>query len=156
VYALTTLPNGDLIAGGNFTTAGGVTASFIDRWNGSAWSALGTGMRGISTPMVYALTRLPNGDLIAGGNFTTAGGVVAPYIARWGCVTPTCDPIDFNQNSLFPEDQDLIDFLSVLAGGPCSPGNTCNDIDFNNDGLFPSDDDLVAFLRVLAGGTCNP
>jgi hypothetical protein len=66
----------------------------------------------------------------------------------------TCDPIDFNQNSLFPEDEDLIDFLSVLAGGPCSPGNTCNDIDFNNDGLFPADDDLVAFLRVLAGGDC--
>jgi hypothetical protein len=67
----------------------------------------------------------------------------------------SCDPIDFNQNSLFPEDQDLIDFLSVLAGGPCSDGNICNDIDFNNDGLFPADDDLVAFLRVLAGGSCN-
>ncbi len=66
-----------------------------------------------------------------------------------------CKSIDFNQNSLFPEDQDLIDFLSVLAGGPCSEGNTCNDIDFNNDGLFPADDDLVAFLRVLAGGSCN-
>jgi hypothetical protein len=71
------------------------------------------------------------------------------------CERGTCDPIDFNQNSLFPEDQDLIDLLSVLAGGPCSPGNTCNDIDFNNDGLFPADDDLVAFLRVLAGGSCN-
>ncbi len=67
----------------------------------------------------------------------------------------SCDPLDFNQNSLFPEDQDLIDFLSILAGGPCSPGNSCNDIDFDNDGLFPSEDDLVAFLRVLAGGTCN-
>jgi hypothetical protein len=67
---------------------------------------------------------------------------------------PNCDSIDFNQNTLFPEEQDIIDFLSVLAGGPCSDGNTCNDIDFNNDGLFPSDDDLVAFLRVLAGGDC--
>jgi hypothetical protein len=67
---------------------------------------------------------------------------------------PSCDSLDFNQNSLFPEDADLIDFLSVLAGGPCSPGNTCNDIDFNNDGLFPADDDLLAFLRVLAGGSC--
>ncbi len=65
-----------------------------------------------------------------------------------------CDSIDFNANALFPEDQDLIDFLSVLAGGPCSEGNTCNDIDFNNDGLFPSDEDLLAFLRVLAGGSC--
>jgi hypothetical protein len=65
-----------------------------------------------------------------------------------------CDSIDFNNDTLFPSDEDLIDFLSVLAGGECSPGNTCNDIDFNNDGLFPSDDDLLAFLRVLAGGSC--
>jgi hypothetical protein len=66
----------------------------------------------------------------------------------------SCDPIDFNADSLFPDDQDLIDFLSVLAGGECSPGNTCNDIDFNNDELFPDDSDLIAFLRVLAGGSC--
>jgi hypothetical protein len=88
------------------------------------------------------------------GRFFTAGNVVTPNIARWGCVKPICDSIDFNQNSLFPEDQDLIDFLNILAGGECSAGNTCNDIDFNNDGLFPSDDDIVAFLRVLAGGAC--
>jgi hypothetical protein len=64
-----------------------------------------------------------------------------------------CDNIDFNDDGLFPDDQDLIDFLSVLAGGPCST-NTCNDIDFNNDGLFPDDNDLIAFLSVLAGGSC--
>ena len=64
-----------------------------------------------------------------------------------------CDSIDFNNDTLFPDDNDLIDFLSVLAGGTCSTG-TCNDIDFNNDGLFPDDNDLVAFLRVLAGGNC--
>ncbi len=67
---------------------------------------------------------------------------------------PACDSIDFNQNTLYPEDQDLIDLLSVLAGGPCSDGNTCSDIDFNNDGLFPDDTDLIAFLTVLAGGDC--
>jgi hypothetical protein len=63
-----------------------------------------------------------------------------------------CDSIDFNQNCLFPEDADLLDFLTILAGGECL---TCADIDFNNDGLFPSDEDLLAFLRVLAGGTCD-
>jgi hypothetical protein len=64
-----------------------------------------------------------------------------------------CDDIDFNNDTLFPDDTDLVDFLSVLAGGPCSTGN-CSDIDFNNDGLFPDDNDLVSFLRVLAGGPC--
>ncbi len=65
-----------------------------------------------------------------------------------------CDSLDFNADSLFPDDADLLDFLSVLAGGNCSPGNTCSDIDFNNDGLFPDDNDLVSFLSVLAGGSC--
>ena len=64
-----------------------------------------------------------------------------------------CDSIDYNGDGLFPDDQDLIDFLVVLAGGACSTG-TCNDIDFNNDQLFPDDTDLVAFLTVLAGGDC--
>jgi hypothetical protein len=66
---------------------------------------------------------------------------------------PSCDSIDFNGDGLFPDDNDLVDFLAVLAGGTCSTG-TCNDIDFNNDGLFPDDNDLIAFLVVLAGGDC--
>lgn len=65
-----------------------------------------------------------------------------------------CDSIDFNRDGLFPDDLDLIDFLSVLAGGPCSTGDLCGGIDFNNDDIFPSDEDLVAYLRVLAGGPC--
>jgi hypothetical protein len=30
-----------------------------------------------------------------------------------------CDDIDFNNNGVFPEDQDVIDFFTVLAGGDC-------------------------------------
>jgi hypothetical protein len=66
-----------------------------------------------------------------------------------------CDTIDFNNDGLFPDDNDLVTFLTVLAGGECPDGNFCNDIDFNNDELFPDDSDLIAFLRVLAGGTCE-
>jgi hypothetical protein len=71
-----------------------------------------------------------------------------------GVPTPTCNSIDFNADGLFPADNDLVDLLSVLAGGACSNDPNCNDIDFNNDGLFPDDNDLIAFLRVLAGGDC--
>lgn len=71
-----------------------------------------------------------------------------------------CGAIDFNNDGLFPDDQDLVDFLSVLAGGACStePQFGCGSIDFNNDELFPDDQDLVDFLIVLAGGqptTCE-
>jgi hypothetical protein len=65
---------------------------------------------------------------------------------------PVCDSIDFNGDGLFPDDQDTVDFLYVLAGGACST-STCGDLDFNNDGLFPDDQDLADFLTVLAGGT---
>jgi hypothetical protein len=70
-------------------------------------------------------------------------------------VGSACNDIDFNNDGLFPDDADLVDFLSVLAGGPCSTGTSCDNIDFNGDGLFPDDADLIAFLRVLAGGNCE-
>ncbi len=67
--------------------------------------------------------------------------------------TPGCDTIDFNGNGVFPEDQDVIDFFTVLAGGDC-PTGTCNDIDFNNNAVFPEDQDVIDFFTVLAGGDC--
>jgi hypothetical protein len=69
-----------------------------------------------------------------------------------------CDSIDFNNNSVFPEDQDVIDFFDVLAGGSpatCDPVLGCGSIDFNNNGVFPEDEDVIDFFKVLAGGTCS-
>jgi hypothetical protein len=77
--AVLAMPNGDLIAGGWFTIAGGASANRIARWNGTTWSPLGTGLDG----PVHDLARLPNGDVVATGSFTTAGGVAASNIARW-------------------------------------------------------------------------
>jgi hypothetical protein len=77
------------------------------------------------------------------------------------CITvPDCRPggnpcnIDFNNNGVFPEDQDVTDFFNVLAGGPCSTPNVCDDIDFNNNGVFPEDQDIIDYLNVLAGAPC--
>lgn len=85
VLALAVLPNGDLIAGGNFTFAGGVAANRIARWDGVSWSALGSGVAAgsILQTNVQALSVLPNGDVLAAGLFTIAGGVAANYVARW-------------------------------------------------------------------------
>ena len=63
-----------------------------------------------------------------------------------------CDDIDFNNNGVFPEDQDIADFLNVLSGAVCGE---CHDIDFNNNGVFPEDQDVVDFFAVLAGGGCR-
>ena len=65
-----------------------------------------------------------------------------------------CDTIDFNRNGVFPEDQDVIDFFSVLAGGECPYAAVC-DIDFNNNGVFPEDQDVIEFFNALAGGNCS-
>jgi trimeric autotransporter adhesin len=85
VFSLAVMPNGDLVAGGNFTTAGGVTVNRIARWDGTSWSALGNPVAGVAGgyATVYALRVMPNGDLIAGGNFSSAGGVTVSNIARW-------------------------------------------------------------------------
>jgi hypothetical protein len=73
----------DVYVGGTFTTAGGVTVNCIAKWDGSAWSALGSGMDGGGyVPSVNALAVL-GGDLYAGGVFTMAGGTAARGIARW-------------------------------------------------------------------------
>lgn len=71
-----------LYAGGQFTTAGGVDAGGIARWDGAAWSPLGEGVWG----SVNALTVFDDGSgpaLYAGGTFTLAGGNPAPRIAKW-------------------------------------------------------------------------
>jgi hypothetical protein len=54
---------GDLIVGGQFATAGGITANGIARWNGSAWSSLGT------SPLaeVRSIKVTPDGALVAAG-----------------------------------------------------------------------------------------
>ena len=68
----------DLYAGGYFFTVGGSPGNYIAKWDGSSWSALGSGMNGT----VRALA-VSGGDLYAGGQFTTAGGIAANYIAKW-------------------------------------------------------------------------
>ncbi len=71
------------------------------------------------------------------------------------CPPPSaCDGIDFNNDGLFPDTQDIDDFLSVFSGGTCSNDPNCGDIDFNNDSLFPDTLDIDSLLSVFSGGAC--
>lgn len=79
VLAMAARNDGSFVVGGRFTSIGGVACNRIARWDGTAFTALGTGTDG----EVAALLSLPNGDLILGGNFLNAGGVPATHIARW-------------------------------------------------------------------------
>jgi hypothetical protein len=73
-----TVYNGNLIVGGSFSSAGGVSVLNIAQWDGSTWSDVGGGPDNI----VSALT-VYNGDLIVGGYFTTVENVNANHIAKY-------------------------------------------------------------------------
>jgi hypothetical protein len=66
-----------------------------------------------------------------------------------------CDGIDFNNDGVDFDPQDIDAFLSVFSEGACVPGTaTCNDIDFNNDGSMFDPADIDAFLSVFSEGPC--
>ena len=67
-----------LYAGGGFATAGGNAATNIAKWNGTNWSAVGSGVNSGVRALASSGT-----DVYAGGEFTTAGGSAANYIAKW-------------------------------------------------------------------------
>ncbi|MGB8217548.1 MAG: SdrD B-like domain-containing protein [Candidatus Methanoperedens sp.] len=87
VWALAVIGT-DLYAGGTFTTAGGVSANHIAKWNGTGWSALGSGINNGMDGSVFSLAVIGT-DLYAGGWFTTAGGSPAENIAKWDGATWT-------------------------------------------------------------------
>ncbi len=83
VNAITVRPTGEVVIGGGFFDFNGAQVNCVAKWNGFTWSAMGSGMSSSGNLRVYALVTMPNGDVIAGGQFNTAGGVPASNIARW-------------------------------------------------------------------------
>lgn len=74
-----------LYAAGEFDKAGAVGASSVARWDGSAWTALGTGLccGGVSALALY------NGALHAGGTIDSTGDDPVNGVARWDLATQT-------------------------------------------------------------------
>lgn len=82
-----TVWNGSLVAAGTFSNAGGASANNIALWNGSIWQSLGSGTSGgVPNGRVNALCTF-GPDLVAAGDFTSAGGASANRIARWNGTT---------------------------------------------------------------------
>ena len=93
VYALAVVGN-EVVVGGEFTSAGGVSANRVARFNTqtNTWSSLGTGssngVSGIGLVYVNALAVVGN-EVFVGGRFTSAGGVSANGVARFNPQTNT-------------------------------------------------------------------
>lgn len=81
VYALAQYGD-DLIAAG---TMDGVTGNYIEKWDGSSWTALGAGVNDdVNSLYVF------NNELYVGGFFTQAGGAACNSIAKWNGTTWSC------------------------------------------------------------------
>lgn len=78
VNTIALMPNGDLLAGGAFTNAGGTATNGFARWNGTVWQSLGSGV----PIVVEALLPLPNGQVLGAATFTVSGAPLR-YLARW-------------------------------------------------------------------------
>jgi trimeric autotransporter adhesin len=79
----------DIYAAGNFTKSGTTQLNRIAKWDNvnSKWLPLGTGT--VTTLGFNGIVRcleVYNGELYAGGDFTTAGGVAAKCLAKWDAV----------------------------------------------------------------------
>lgn len=90
VHALTVFDDGSgpsLYAGGEFTSAGGVAALGLARWEGSSWQTLaGAASDVLRDPVLYALTVFDDGAgpaLCVGGSFEVSPAGDA-NLARWG------------------------------------------------------------------------
>lgn len=83
------LANGQLVIGGAFSTVNGVTVRGLAIRTGSTFSELAGGVGAALQPSVRAMAQLPNGDLLIGGTFGTAGGLPIRHVARLNLVTNT-------------------------------------------------------------------
>ncbi len=130
VNALAVLSTGEIIAGGNFdgnvSIAGEAATPLVNNlaiWDGTSWQPMGAGVNGV----VYSLAVDENDNVLVGGDFTTAGGNVSAYIARWGCEAVAC-AADFNGVNGVTV-QDIFDFLTAwLAGSPSADFNHVNGV----------------------------
>lgn len=86
----------DVYVGGYFTSAGGVSASNIAKWDGSSWAALGAGVNGSVQALAYKST---NHSLYVGGSFTSAGGSTANRIAYYNTSTGNWGAIGTGMNN---------------------------------------------------------
>jgi hypothetical protein len=96
--------SGILYAGGSFDSAGGIRVNNIAKWDGAAWSPLGSGLRDYEMMRCVADIAIDkSGALYAGGGFKTAGEVAVNHIAKW------------DGAAWSPLDTGLIPYVSAMA-----------------------------------------
>ncbi|GEP45366.1 beta strand repeat-containing protein [Brevifollis gellanilyticus] len=83
VYAAVMDSSGNLYIAGQFGIVTSVFATNIAKWNGSSWSALGSGLSNPVFNTEVTSLAVSGTTLYAGGNFSMAGGVPVNGMAKW-------------------------------------------------------------------------
>ncbi|MFZ9882267.1 MAG: hypothetical protein ACO3QC_12795, partial [Phycisphaerales bacterium] len=104
------LPDGSIVIGGAFKSIDSLSANRVVRWDGSAWSALGTGLNNSVTTVASVV-----GGVVVGGSFTTAGGAPASRIARWNGTAWL--PLGSGMNDTVRDATVLFPSGDIVAGG---------------------------------------
>ncbi len=120
-----------LYAAGVFTTAGGIPANGVARYDGTTWSSLGSGLaRFNGTPDPRALAAYEDGNglsLFVAGSFEMSGSTSAVGLAHWHSGRPRVSVTQFlgAGTSLFVSNSNLDiggEYLNVFSFEPCALG----------------------------------
>jgi hypothetical protein len=115
VYAMATW-NNKILAGGNFTKAGGITANRFAMWDGNKWDTL---LNEFTNGTIYAIA-IMNNEIYVGGNFNLNNNLTSNYVAKWngshwvavgGDVNYTVYTLEVDGNNLYAGGE------FTLAGG---------------------------------------
>ena len=98
VYCLTTY-QGELYAGGHFQFAGSTPCSNIAKWNGTSWSAVGSGTT-YTNRTDYYLTAMQeyNGKLCITGTINNSGSNACIELSMWDGISWSCSTAPPFQN----------------------------------------------------------
>lgn len=74
----------DVYVGGCIRAAGVPGTEGLAKWDGTSWSAVGSGLTGVfGDPPSLGAIAISGTDVYVGGNLSAAGGVPANFIAKW-------------------------------------------------------------------------
>lgn len=145
--------NGDLLAAGYFSAADGIPVESIARWNGTAWSAVGTGLGGPGNVSVTCITVGIGGEIYASGSFGFGTRGVARFDGTTWQVIGTCGPNDQVSALLIQPNGDLLvgGSFSTIGGQPISKVARWSNGSWSSLG-YPASYAGVRGLRQLPGG----
>jgi len=131
VHALALGPDGALYAGGQFRSAGDVTATNVARWDGVSWTNLGSGVGsfnpGYTHGVVHALAVDSVGNVYAGGDTASYSFDVTnrEHVFRWNGSSWTNLGSGILERSGFTYE---IRSLSITGSGPLYIGGSFTNI----------------------------